>query len=98
MHYHLTNTQLLVGGFILALLLIFALAALLEHLRKKPAPFKNYFFCEYDRDFLQNSRSDDEDSMPDHRSRFTPFRLHDLSANELNLGADGATRPNREQN
>jgi hypothetical protein len=98
MYYNLTNTQLLVGGFILALLLIFAMAALLERSRKKPALFKNYFFCEYDHDFLQSSCSDDEGSMPDRRSRFTPFHFRDLSANELDIGAAGATRPNREQN
>lgn len=98
MYYHLTNTQLLVGGFILALFLIFALAALLEYSRKKHVPFKNYFSCEYEQDFLQSSRSDDEDIMPDYRSRFTPFHLRDPGANELNIGADGATLPNREQN
>ncbi len=38
MHYQLTNAQLLVGGFIFALLLIFALAALLENFRNYRRP------------------------------------------------------------
>jgi hypothetical protein len=82
MHYQLTNTQLLVGGFIFALLLIFALAALLEHLRKKPAPFKNYFFYEHEDDLRPSSWSDDEDAMQDRRARVTSFHRRDFEADE----------------
>ena len=98
MHSHLTNTQLLVGGFIVALLLIFAMAALLERSRRKPAPFKNYFFSEYDDDFRQSSWSEDEDGMPDRRSRFTPFRLRDSDANEQRARASGSAERGRESN
>lgn len=82
MHYHLTNTQLLVGGFIVALLLIFAMAALLERSRRKPAPFKNYFFSEYDDDLQQSSWSEDEDGMQDRRSHLSSARLRGSEADE----------------
>lgn len=92
MHYHLTNTQLLVGGFILALFLLFALSALLDRFRKKPAPFKNYFFYECDHNLRQSPWSDDEDGTPDRQSRFTPFRLRDSRASEWRTKVGGATR------
>jgi|ERR1035438_3966213 hypothetical protein len=98
MHYQLTNTQFLVGGFIFALLLIFALAALLERHSKKPAPFKNYFFCEYDDDLRQSSWSEDEDGMQHHRSRFTPLRLRDFEANEHRTRVPGSAQRDRESN
>src|ERR1035438_492219 len=98
MHYQPTNTQLLVGGFIFALFLIFALAALLERHSKKPAPFKNYFFCEYDDDLRQSSWSEDEDGMQHHRSRFTPFRLRDSEADEETTRVEGAVHWGRDLN
>jgi hypothetical protein len=98
MHYQMTNTQLLVGGFIFALLLIFALAALLEHSRKEPAPFKNYFFCEHDDDLRQSSWSEDEDGMQHRRSRFTSFPLRDFEADEHRTRIPDAAQRGRELN
>jgi hypothetical protein len=70
----------------------------LERFRKKPAPFKNYFFFEYDDDLRQSSWSDDEDVMQDRRSRFTSFRLRDSEADEERTKVQGAVHWGRELN
>lgn len=78
MHYHLTIWQSLVGGFVLILVIVFAIAGILRNRMAKTPPFLNYFGSKYDRDLLQHSSmSESEDWRSDRQPRFTPFRLRD---------------------
>ena len=80
--FHLTNAML-VGAFFVILALVIAASAFLDSRRRKPAPFRDYFGPEYDRDLLQQSAfSETEDWLADRHARFAPFRLRDPAANE----------------
>jgi hypothetical protein len=50
MQPYLTDPQALIGGFVLILALILALAAFLDYRRKSKPPILNYFFPEFDQD------------------------------------------------
>lgn len=64
MHFQLTDPQILSGVFVLALGLIFAIAALAQSRVKKPPPFHNYFCSKYDRNlFPPDSFSAPEDIL-----------------------------------
>ena len=54
MHYHLTEFQVLVGGFALLLGVIFALAVALELRAKKHPPFRSFLGAGLDRDLFAN--------------------------------------------
>ena len=80
--FHLTNAML-IGAFVLILAIVIAVSAFLESRRKKPAPFRDYFGPEYDRDLLQQGAfSETEDWLADRHARFAPLRLRDPAANE----------------
>jgi hypothetical protein len=80
--FHLTNAML-IGAFVVILAIVIAVSAFLESRRKKPAPFRDYFGPEYDRDLLQQGAfSETEDWLADRHARFAPFRLRDPAANE----------------
>jgi len=54
LQYNLTFPLLFVGGCLLILGTVFALAAIFNNRREKPAPFHNYFGTEYDRSLPRN--------------------------------------------
>jgi hypothetical protein len=80
--FHLTNAML-IGAFLVILAIVIGVSAFLDGRRGKPAPFRDYFGPEYDRDLLQQSAfSETEDWLADGHARFSPFRLRDPAANE----------------
>jgi len=90
MNYHLTTDQLFIGAFALILILIFGMAAFLEELIKKPAPFHNYFAVERDPE-LQHDLWD-EDPLLNRPARLTPFNLRDTGANTGGISVDASQR------
>ena len=83
MHFHPTYTEFLVGGFLLILGIIFAIAAFLETRGKKPPPFRSYYCTEYDDNpFQSGSFSEDEHILTDAQARFQHLSAsHPGSAN-----------------
>jgi hypothetical protein len=73
MHFHPTDDQFLVGGFVLILGIVIAVAAFLEKEKKKSKaqPFSNYFCAEYDPSLLPDVGFEEpEDSPAERPSRF----------------------------
>jgi hypothetical protein len=71
MPFHLTDDQFLVGGFVLILGIVIAVAAFLEKRKAKAQQFRNYFCTEYDNSLLPDgSFKEVEDSLADRPSRF----------------------------
>lgn len=80
--HHVLDAQL-IGAFFVILALVVAAGAFFDRRRKRPAPFRDYFGSEYDRDLLQQSLfSETEDWRADRPARFAPFRLRDPATNE----------------
>lgn len=81
--HHLSNSQLLIGAFVLILATVVAVSAFLDNRREKVAQVRDYFGPEYNLDLLQHSSlSETEDWVADRHARFAPFRLRDPGANE----------------
>jgi hypothetical protein len=96
MHYHLTNAQFRVGGFVLILAIVFAIAAFLENRRAKTPPFLNYFGSEYDRAVLQHgSLSEAGGRLADRQTSFEDSYIRDLRAAEWRRSVSGETERNR---
>jgi hypothetical protein len=71
LHYHLTEPQFLISGFILLLGIIFALAAFVELRAKKHPPFGSFFCVGLDRNlFAKIGFSEPEIPRPDRQKVF----------------------------
>ncbi|MGA9669817.1 MAG: hypothetical protein WBQ94_11440 [Terracidiphilus sp.] len=96
MQYHVTNSQFLVGVFVLTLAFIFALAAYLEFRKRKAPKFRNYFAYEYDRNLRDESWSNNENVFATQHSPFAPFRLREFAASRQRIGSSIGVPPDSE--
>ncbi len=97
MQSHITNSQFLVGAFVLALAVIFALAAYLEFRKRKAPKFRNFFAYEYDRDILDNGSTKPNMLLPlDRHSHLVNFHLREFAASEQRIGSSIGVQPDSE--
>lgn len=83
MLYHFTYTQLIVAAVVLAILVVIAVAAYLQHRKAKTAAFRNRFGSEYDRAVLEHGSSQKaEAKLADRETRVETLKIRDLGATE----------------
>jgi len=81
--YHFTYTQLIVAAVVLAILVVIAVAAYLQHRKAKTAAFRNRFGSEYDRAVLEHGSSQKaEAKLADRETRVETLKIRDLGATE----------------
>jgi hypothetical protein len=96
--HHFSESQLLIGAFVLILATVIAVSAFLDNRRAKASRVRDYFGPEYDRDLLlHSSLSENEDWMADRNSGVEPFCLSDPVVNARGMRVSGATWWNRER-
>jgi hypothetical protein len=95
MQSNTTNSQFLVGAFVLALAFLFVLAAYLEFRKRKARKFHNFFAYEHDRDHLQN-RSTNMLLRLDRHSHLVNFHLREFAASEQRIGSSIGVKPDPE--
>ena len=97
MHYHLTNPQLLAGGFALLLAIIFALAAVFESRIDRPPPFRSFFCAGLDRNLFANaSFTETGDRRADQITVFPDIDAAYLDSLEFQASPRHASRLNLE--
>ena len=97
MHYHLTEPQLLVGGFALLLGIIFAVAVVLEVRARKHPPFRSFFCAGLDQDlFAKIGFSEPEIPRPDRHKVFVDIDDHYLNSSRGQAEAHDAFQANIE--
>jgi hypothetical protein len=69
MHYHLTETQLLVGGFTLLLGVIFAVAVILEFRAGEHPPFRGFLRTGFDRNLFAKTGFSEPEIPPAERNK-----------------------------
>jgi hypothetical protein len=79
---HFTNTQLVVAGLVLALLIVIAVAAYVEHRRTRTQSLRNRFGTEYDRAVLSSGTRAAESRLSDRQTRVETLEIRDLSITE----------------
>ena len=83
MNYQFTSTQLLVGGFVLVLLVMIAVAAYMEHRKTKTLALRASFGSEYDRAVeAHGSSSAAEAKLGDRSTRVEKMEIHGLGTLE----------------
>jgi hypothetical protein len=83
MNYQFTPTQLILAGVVLLVVAIIAIAAYMEHSKKKTLALRNRFGSEYDRAVLSHgSSSAAESRLADRESRVESLKIRDLGATE----------------
>ena len=83
MNYQFTPTQLIVAGVVLLVVVIIAIAAYMEHSKKKTLALRNRFGSEYDRAVLSQGSSDAAEArLADREARVGTLKLRDLGAIE----------------
>lgn len=99
MHYHVTNAQFLVAGFLLILAIALAVSAFRKNRRDKLPPFLNYFGSQYDRaDPQGDSLSEADSRYSDRYSRFDAFGVPDFDDARRRSRTSDDTRRDREWN
>jgi hypothetical protein len=80
MFLHLTNLQILIGGFAIVMVALLAVAAYFDFRRKKTPPFLNYFYSEFDRDHPQQGSFTEPDEWHAHnRTHVQAFEARDTT-------------------
>jgi hypothetical protein len=83
MPFHLTNTQLLVTAFVVALVVIVAVAAYLERRKSRTIALRNRFGSEYDRAVVTHgSPRQAEAKLADRETRVEALGIRDLGSPE----------------
>ena len=94
MYVHFTNTQVIIGGFALVLIIIFALAASLDKRWRTAAPLRDFGADQKTNSLRQSSGSDDKDGSSKLYTRYA-----DLSARGLGTAEQCITfRGEKQQN
>ena len=94
MYFHFTNTQVIIGGFALFLIIIFALAAFLDKLWRTEAPLREFGADHKPNSLRQSSSRDDKDGSSKLYTRYA-----DLSARSLGTAEQVITlRGEKQQN
>jgi hypothetical protein len=97
MQSNITNSQFLVGAFVLALAFIFALAAYLEFRKRKAPKFRNFFAYENHRDILRDGSTKTNILLPlDRHSHLVNFHLREFAASEQRIGSSIGVQPDPE--
>jgi hypothetical protein len=82
-YYFFTNTQLIVTGIVIALVILIAVAAYVEHRRSKTLALRNRFGTEYDRAIVvHGSTGQAEAKLADRKSRMEAMTIRDLGVTE----------------
>jgi hypothetical protein len=83
MPYHFTNAQLIVAAVVLAVFVLIAVAAYLQHRRNKTAAFRKRFGSEYDRAVVEHGSSRKaETKLADRETRVDTLKIRELGATE----------------
>jgi hypothetical protein len=83
MPYHFTNAQLIVTAVVLAVFVLIAVAAYLQHRRNKTAALRNRFGSEYDRAVVVHGSSRKaEAKLADRETRVDALKIRELGATE----------------
>jgi hypothetical protein len=83
MPYHFTNTQLIVGAFVLFAAVVIAVVAYLQQRRRKTAALRNRFGSEYERAVHQHGSSRQAESkLAARETRVETLEIRDLGATE----------------
>jgi hypothetical protein len=83
MNYHFTNSQLLLAAFVLTVVVIVAVAAILEKRKAKTAGLRNRFGTEYDRAVRKHgSTKKAEAKLADRETRVEALNIRELGAPE----------------
>jgi hypothetical protein len=83
MGYYFSTTQLIVAAAALAIVMIIAISALIEHRRTRTLALRNRFGSEYDRAFLNSSsKQEAESKLADRETRVKTLKIHELGVTE----------------
>lgn len=75
MHFHFTHGEILLGGFLLSIAVVFAIAASVRFFENRRPPFLNYFDTPYGRTLLNTSSNREiESRFFDPRHVLEPLR------------------------
>ena len=89
MNYTFTNTQIIVAAFILAVVVIVAVAAYMQHRKSRTLAFRSRFGSEYDRAVeTHGSASKAENKLADRETRVETLKIRDLGATNPTLLLD----------
>jgi hypothetical protein len=81
--YFFTNTQLIVTGIVIALVILIAVAGYIEHRRTKTLALRNRFGTEYDRAVVvHGSTGQAESKLSDRKTRVETMTIRDLGITE----------------
>jgi hypothetical protein len=89
MYFHLTDTQVILGGFALALIIIFALAAFLDKRWRTAAPLHDFAFDRKPNSLRQSSRRDDKDRASNLHTRYADLSARGLGTDEQRITLRG---------
>ena len=96
MYFHLTNTQVIFGGFALILIIIFALATFFENRCRKAAPLCDFGSDHNPNSPLQSSGRDNKDRSSNLHTRFADLSATGLGTAEQRISFRGKTLQNQE--
>jgi hypothetical protein len=83
MYYSFTNTQLIVGAFVLVVIVAIAIAAYAEHRKTRTQALRNRFGSEYDREVLKRGSSRQAESkLADRATHVKSLEIRDLGVVE----------------
>jgi len=89
MYFHLTDTQVTLGGFALALTIIFALAAFLDKRWRKAAPLHKLGSDQEPNSLRQSSSRDDKDGPSQLYTRYADLSARGLGTDEQHITLRG---------
>ena len=83
MYYSFTNSQLIVGAFVLVVIVAIAIAAYAEHRKTRTQALRNRFSSEYDREVLKRGSSlQAESKLADRETHVKTLEIRDLGVVE----------------
>ena len=91
MYVHLTNTQIIIGGFALLLLIIFALAVFLDLRWRTAAPRRDFSSDHKPNSLRQGAGRDDKDGSSTLYTRYADFSGRGLDTAERCITFRGET-------
>jgi hypothetical protein len=94
MYFHLTNTQVIIGGISLALISIFALAAFFDIRRRTAAPRCDFGSSHKPTSLRQSSGSDDKDGSSNLYMRYADLSVRGLGTAEQCITFRGEKQQN----
>jgi len=96
MYVHLTNTQVIIGGFALILIIIFAVGAFLDKRWRTAAPHRDFGANQKPNSLRQSSSCDDKDGSSNLYMRYADLSARSLGTAEQRITFRGKTLQNQE--